>query len=99
MPTVYAPSASVANYQLLPYTIDPLNTLDSVLAHIEYSFTRKQSWVTLVQKYADQQFELMPQQLLAINEFTLTREAWTRTEISALEAFVDLNKGSAYPFF
>ena len=89
-----APTASVANYQLLPQTPGA----ELVFTKMDYSFSRKVKWVTVVQRYKDQAFELMPNQIVAMYEFTIKMDRWTANNIATLEAFIDTLKGSAYPF-
>ena len=89
-----APTASVASYQLLPQTPGA----ELVFTKMDYGFIRKMKWVTVMRRYKDQSFELMPNQVVAMYEFTIKMERWTPDDIDDLETFVDSLKGSAYPF-
>lgn len=65
---------------------------------IPFGFIRRSRWKTIVEFHDDQSFEAMPQQLLRIHEFVISKEDWTQNDIVALEAHFDRCKGSAYPF-
>jgi hypothetical protein len=95
-PACPAPTASVSSYQLLPQTVSL--SIDSLFAHMDYSFTRKVRWVTVVQRFKDQSFEIMPNQVIPMYEFTVRMDRWTPNDATALESFVDSVNGSAYPF-
>ncbi len=90
---LYAPTAQVR--QLLAMT--PQHTL--VLDSVPYSFTRRVRWTTLKHWYADARPEVLGKQLLKLQEFVIRRENWTPDEIAALQDFVDVHKGAAYPFY
>jgi hypothetical protein len=96
MPEIWcpAPTASVAGYQLLVQDEGP----ELVFRTMDYGFQRKVKWVTVMRRYRDQSFEVMPNSVTAMYEFTIKMERWTPDEIDTLEAFVDARKGSAYPF-
>lgn len=94
MPTeaLYAPTATVLqlNPQLAPEELD--------FARYSYSFIRRQRWENKVLWFPSDSFQVMPNQLLRIEEFVITRDHWTDIEVAYIEAFIDARKGSAYPF-
>lgn len=92
---LYAPTAKVL--QLEPQGIPATDELS--FTRMSYGFTRRTRWSTILEFYADRRFEVMPQQLLKLQEFVIRREHWTQAEIEYLEAFVDAHKGAAYPFY
>jgi hypothetical protein len=92
---LYAPTAKVL--QLNEQVIADDDEL--ILSHVNYSFSRRVRWTTILDWYADSRFEVMPQQLFRLQEYTIHREEWPPNEIDALEIFVDAHKGAALPFF
>jgi hypothetical protein len=96
MGTCPAPTASVSDYQLLPQTVTA--SIDPIFAKMDYSFIRKVKWVTVVQRFKDQSFEVMPNQVIPMYEFTAKMDRWTPDDIATLETFIDSVQGAAYPF-
>lgn len=90
---LFAPTAAV-------YQLNVQNTTDElVLAQYSYSFYRRIRWKNIMNWYKDQRYESMPQQLLQLEEFVITRDHWTQNEIDYIQQFVNDHKGAAYPFF
>lgn len=89
---LFAPTAQVLQ----------LNATDTgdelVFARYSYSFVRRVLWKTIINWFKDNRFEVMPQQLLRMEEFTIQRDHWTADEMAYLEEFIDSHKGSAIPF-
>jgi hypothetical protein len=96
---LYSPASSVAQYQLLPQTIDPADNIDTILLHIDYSFKRVQRWSTRVQRYNDQGIEIMPRQVILQNDFEITLTRFTENDIRTLESYIDAHFGEAQPFY
>jgi hypothetical protein len=96
---VYAPITSIGNYQLYAWDVNPSDAIDSILRHIDYSFTRVQKWTTNFHRYNDQGLEILGKQIVRQNEFQIKLERWTQSDITALEQFIDSHDGEAEPFY
>lgn len=96
---LYAPTASVASYQLLPLTVSPLDTIDDILHAIDYSYQRTQIWTTKFQRYNDQGIETMPKQVIKQNAWEIKIQRWVPDDIAPLETFIDDHYGTGLPFY
>lgn len=89
---LYAPTATVIQLAV------QVPELELDFAKYSYGFVRRQRWKNDVEWFNADSFQVMPQQLLRIEQFVITRDHWTLDEINTIENLFDAVKGRAYPF-